>query len=1075
MVLASLTLSAALDSAVAGARSLNPGDAVAYRVDAHHPAEFSVTVPAGDTVQVRIEQTRHFTLLDLRAPGDAAPERRFCDSGKGGLIRATLVAASLGRYRLTLDAYDLHQTATGWIRVSTVRASTAVDHERATAEQYLARAEWARHRGAPATWAGALAGYREAQRLARRIGDARLLRAALIGEARLDVFDRGDYAAAAPLARTAVTLPDRGDRPGEALAWKTLSSVDAYQARYPSAIKAARQALRLYRRTGDRYWQDVVLGNLAYIEYETGRTGLALRTAHQSLTIAREIGDAFGVDFDLEAIAEFHRARGEFDQAFADFRRALDALRRQPYPAREAAVWNGLGELYLSLDEPADSRAALAKAVRFADAAHDAATQLEVLVNLADASRDGGDAHAALASDLEGLNRATALGLPREQTFLLLGLGRDYASLGERRRARAAYRRAISLAEKIGQFDSEAAAWLALGDLQAGEQHLPAARADYRRALALWRPQSARLDMASAEGSLARLDWRRQALNRARLHIQRAVNLIGSVRSTLAAKQLRTAYFASEHAYYDLGVSILMELRQAHPGAGFAHAALRLVERARARTLLDAVADAAHVSSTLLPASLARSMRRTDTELDAAYADSRDLLQDPTATPARVASVHRRIEALQNKQDRLEALARSSSRRYAALADARPMPLRQLQRHLLGDHDAVLEYWIGAQRGYAWLIRHRRITTLPLAGAKVLAPEVRAFREALTARSRTLPGENLQRRNARIAAADERAANLAARLGAQLLPTRRRLRGIETLYVVPDGPLFGIPFAALRPAGDPKPLLESTAVTEEPSAAVMASLAADPMQNRAPPNRRATSIAVFADPVYDRDDPRLAARMPTTNPRVASLRWAPNARLSHLARLPASAREARAISTLSGDTATVHLGFGATVKAVRRTPWRRFAVAHFAVHTLLDAAHPEFSGLVLTRFHRDGAPEPDVLWLRDIYALDMPVDLVVLSSCHTLGGRDVPGEGLVGLYRAFLMAGAHAVLGTLWSVQDRATARLMRSFYADLLPGRLAPAQALQKAQKTFLRSARYAAPYYWAAFSIEGMGEPLR
>jgi CHAT domain-containing protein len=518
-----------------------------------------------------------------------------------------------------------------------------------------------------------------------------------------------------------------------------------------------------------------------------------------------------------------------------------------------------------------------------------------------------------------------------------------------------------------------------------------------------------------------------------------------------------------------------MALRQAHPGAGYSRAALRLVERARARTLLDALRGAARVSSTLLPTRLARSMHRTDDELDAAYADSRESLQDPGASPVRLASLRRRIDTLRNEQDRLEALARSSSRRYAAFADAHPLPLRQLQQHLLGAHDAVLEYWIGARRGYAWLIRNGRVTTMPLAGAERLAPEVQAFREALTARSRTRPGESLQRRNARIAAADELAADLAGQLGAQLLPPRRRLQGIDTLYVVPDGPVFGIPFAALRPAGDPKALVESMAVAEEPSAAVMASLAADPVEDRAPPIRRSTSIAVFADPVYGRDDPRLAARIPATTPRVASLRWEPSARLAHLARLPASAREARAIATLSGDTATVHLGFGATVKAVRQTPWQRFAVAHFAVHTLLDPDHPAFSGLVLTRFHRDGAPERDVLWLRDIYALDMPVDLVVLSSCHTLGGRDVPGEGLVGLYRAFLMAGAHAVLGTLWSVQDRATDRLMQSFYADLLPGRLTPAQALQRAQQTFLRSARYAAPYYWAAFSIEGMGAPLR
>lgn len=1073
-LLLTIVVSAIAGHAVAAAVPLLADHPLVYRVSAHHPEAFRIALTRASAVQVHLTQWEGSVLVDLEPPGGPLSPPRYCQSGGGCVLPLTLLAPTGGTYRLVIHFFA-HccnvKSARGSLWVSVAHPASADDRLRAAAEEHVARAEWVQLNGPSKAWPGALEDYRAAVRIARRIGDAWILRVALPDEARLDTYELGHYHAALALAEQTAHLSYGADLPDEGFALFAVGLVLQYQARYQQAIRAERRALAILTRLRDRQGQDIVLGNLAGVYEQIGRTGLALRSAHRSLAIAETIEDGKGVDYNLELIAELHRDREEFNRAFAYFQRALEMVRRYPYPDSEARDWDGLGELYDALNEPAQARDAYRKAEQIAAAAHDSTALFRVLMDTAVVTRQSGHLRAALAYDQKDVARAAALGLPRQQSELMLELGRDYAALGQFRLARATFRRAAALAKHIGQLGDEATAWLALGDEEARTRHPPAARADYLRALALARQVYSPLIEAGAEGSLARLEFRQGALERAHRRIERAVELIGAVRSRVTTQALRTEYFASEHGYYDLGVSILMALRQRHPGKGYAREALQLVERARARSLLDALQGPGRIDTALLPAELLEQMRETNEQLDLAYAEWRDLLQNPSASPARFATLRGHIRALRLTYGRLETLARARGGRYAALADAHPASLQQLQRHVLGPHGALLEYWIGRHGGYAWLVRRRSITTLPLEGAEQLDVDVRALRRALTARSQAVAGEDLQQRAARIATADAHVEQLDGELGAQLLPASGQLRGVATLYVVADGPLFGVPFAALRPAQARRALMDSTAVIEEPSASVLAFLA----RRRSAPAAR--GIAVFADPVYRRQDPRFAAAV---HPAAASAlgqrpAWSAQARLAGLARLADSRGEALSIARLAGAQAQLHLGFGASVAAVEHTDWRRIAVAHFAVHTLLDADHPQLSGLVLSLFHSDGTAARGVLWLHDIYALHMPVNLVVLSSCRTLGGRDVPGEGLVGLFRAFLLAGAHAVLGTLWRVQDRATEQFMRMFYVNLLQHHMAPAEALRAAQRSMAHSHRYGAPYYWAGFSLEGKGVPVQ
>jgi CHAT domain-containing protein len=195
---------------------------------------------------------------------------------------------------------------------------------------------------------------------------------------------------------------------------------------------------------------------------------------------------------------------------------------------------------------------------------------------------------------------------------------------------------------------------------------------------------------------------------------------------------------------------------------------------------------------------------------------------------------------------------------------------------------------------------------------------------------------------------------------------------------------------------------------------------------------------------------------------------------SKIPRLIASRQEAEAITALapSGER-LVATDFEASRARATSLELGKYRIVHFATHGFLNNQHPELSGVVLSLFDKKGGPQDGFLRLHDIYNLKLPVDLVVLSACNTGLGKDVKGEGLIGLTRGFMYAGASSVVASLWKVDDEATSELMRLFYGYMLRDGLSPAAALRKAQVTMSRQKRWQSPYYWAGFVIQGQYLP--
>ncbi|MFL6291424.1 MAG: CHAT domain-containing protein, partial [Thermoanaerobaculia bacterium] len=368
------------------------------------------------------------------------------------------------------------------------------------------------------------------------------------------------------------------------------------------------------------------------------------------------------------------------------------------------------------------------------------------------------------------------------------------------------------------------------------------------------------------------------------------------------------------------------------------------------------------------------------------------------------------------------------------------LAVRDIQA-LLDAQTLLLEYLLGEPRSYLWVVSSTTLKAYELPGRQEIAKRARSLHEHLkNPAERDVAG---QRSDLRLLSQEV----LGPALGE--IADRR-------LIIVPDGALQYVPFAALpvpSKGGAAANLVEEHEIGFLPSAAVLKEI----RRVEAGRAQRPISIAVVADPAYDgtQAEPRRVLKEVSRGPGLGSLPW--------------TRQEADDIKAVAQGRETLFTGPDATRELVTSGRLQPFRALHFATHGILDSEHPEQSGLVLSQRDARGNPIDGFLSLQDLYALRLQADLVVLSGCDTGLGRELRGEGLVGLTHGFLHAGASQVVASLWPIRDRASAELMQSFYRSMLRDGLRPTAALRAAQIEMLNQRTKRDPYFWAAFVAQG------
>jgi CHAT domain-containing protein/tetratricopeptide (TPR) repeat protein len=983
--------------------------------------EHPIDLAPGELLRVAVEQRGIDVVLVLRGPSGAPLLEVDGVTGALGTEELLWVAAEGGRYVLEVHASE-PTAAAGRYALRLERAAAAGERERTwmAAQRTFLEGRKAQQEGSGAGWQRAARAFEAALPQWRAAGDAAWEAATLLnlGAARLRL---SDPEAAREAFEQALVLQRRlGDRRGEGATLSNLGNVSYRLSRLEEAQSHYEQALAIRREVHDRSGEAVTLTNLANVYKDEGQSERARECYEQALAIHRELGNRRGEGVTLTNLGIVYGELGQFERARAYFEQALAISREASDRRREAGALNSLGFVHQTLRQYAQARELFERSLAVAREVQDRTGEAWALDNI-------GDAH---------------------------------AQLGEHEKARELHEQALALHRETRDRNGEAqslarigVAWKSLGDPERGRDHL-------ERALTIWREVGARGDEAGALYDLALLARDRGDLATARAHSAAALSLVESVRSDVGANDLRSSFFASVQDAFALAVDVLMQLHRAEPRSGHDAAALEVSERGRARVLLDLLGESgADIREGVPPELLARE-RGVRQRLNAAAAERHQLLSGPHG-PEPVAALDAQIAALTGEQQEVEAQLRRTSPRYAALVQPQPLGVAEIQAQIEDGDTLLLIYSLGAAgepRSYLWAVTPDGLASFELPGRDAIEAAARRYLELLTRR----------RRGAEAAARD---------LGRMLLgPVAERL-GRKRLVVIADGALQYVPFAALPAplAGRAAvPLVVDHEIVHEPSASALAVL----RRELAGRSAAAKAVAVLADPVFDPQDARVTgarkAAAAADPPLGAALQRAFEAGTqgagTRLPRLPFARREAQAIAAAArpGEAMTA-LDFRASRQVATSGELARYRIVHFATHGLLDAARPELSGLVLSLVDQQGRPQDGFLRLHDIYNLHLQAQLVVLSACQTGLGQEIKGEGLVGLTRGFLYAGAAQVVASLWHVDDAATAELMRRFYADMLRKGARPAAALRAAQVAMLREDAWRSPYYWAGFVAQG------
>lgn len=1107
------------------ARMLVPGVPVSDTVSAGEAHVYALDLSAGQRALIEMMKG------DLRVKVSVcAPPGRDCAglaSRRYGRLELAFTADAPGRYEIEVRSSERERAARSY-ELRLVELTVATEQQRLAdrAARVAAEAEGLRELQEQRAQHAALSKYDEAQQLWEAAGELgraaealcemgdlylalsqyrqaldRYTKALSLGErsgdplARLAALGGVSYVSLSlnekqkALASAQEVLNAIGDansadyRRVKAQALNTIGEVHYSFGELRKSVEMFDLALPLWTDVGDRGGQALALLNLGYSYSDLGNPQVSSEYFQRSLALWQILDEKRGTAQAQTALGGTYSTLGEEQAALNLHRQAVEHFRAIGDQQGAATALNGVASAYYDLHEYQSSFDNYFEALWLYESIgnRDFIALGKFLVGRALYRR--GETERAFNYYRESLDLSREVRDRVLEAHALQGLAAAYFARGDAVRALAQLDAALQTYREGGNRRSQAYALNDIGHLHASSGDLSKALTSYAEALPIMREIRDRRGEALTLFNTAKAELGAGNLTAALSLIEDSLTISESLRTKVRNSRLRTSYFVSVHEHYELCVKVLMRLHAQQPSKGFDALALVASERARARSLLDSLFEEKVQPQKGLATELLHRERELLRELDdkAEYL-SQQLSRRPAGEETE--RVAQEIRGLTMEYDEVRSKLREQSPRLATLTQPAQISAEEIRRVVSDDDTLLLEFSLGDERSYLWAVSADEIKGYDLPDRATIEGLARRTYNLLTARQ-TLTGPPSPADEARLRESDAEYWRQAAALSAMLLgPVSDRL-GTKRLLIVGDGFLRHIPFEALPapnvsagPAGAPELLFFDHEIVGLPSALSLAALRSE---------KRSTgdtdkTIAVFADPVFEADDPRVLAAMHERrepageategedNLAVALRDFSEYGGRPVLSRLPSTLREARAIAeAASPDEVTLAAGFDATKERVAGRELKDYRVVHFATHGLLNSASPELSGIVLSLVDERGASRKGFLRLHDIYSMELSADLVVISGCRTGLGRNVKGEGIVGLTSGFMYSGAKSVVSSLWKVDDDATAELMTHFYAAMLKDDLPPAAALRKAKRNIWQQEHWRAPFYWAAFTLQG------
>lgn len=929
----------------------------------------------------------------------------------------------------------------------------------------------------------------------------------LIGFAQLNL---GELAASEATCRMGVEKARAMRNPlWEAASVKGIAEVKYQAGELREAIDFYEAYLRIGRPLGDRKSEAQVLSRIAKIHEYLGNSQLALKTYQEALPIARNDRFARIEASTLSKMGDVYFGIGEYQEALKHFNLSLPISQAMKDRSAEAQTLNALGKVYEALDEDREAMDYFQRAHDQAQTARNSYQIIQTLNSIGKLEIKLGQYDPAEGHLQQALKICRERGIRLEEAPILSNLGEIHAARGEEAPAFERFQEALAISQKIGDRQREATSLNQIGAVYRKREQRQLALEFFARALTRSREIGDRWNEAQTLYQIAGLHNQAGNLIEAQRKIEEAINIIELLRTNFGSREMRASYFGTVQNFYKLRIDILMQMSRSQ-GDSYMVEALTASEMARARSLLDVISDGQAGAGAGLSPEMLR--RRNVLRNELLTKNVRLIELQSSGTDARtIALLSREITALENELHAIEASIYDGNPAYKALAQPQPLRLDEIQMRIIGENTLLLEYSLGERQSYLWVVSRNSLKAYPLGPRKEIEEDAQKMHTILSTR----PSENPEQRQA----ARDEYHRLATALSRKLFGSIADELRNQRLMIVSEGALQYLSFGALasprsaagegphqaRPhSNDFTPLMAHHQVVGLPSATTLAFM----RRELAGRSRAPYEMAVFADPVFGKYDPRVGNNLARSSPplrgnpdRERSVCFSgepiqnrgpnpappsaaqeagadvdssdlPDRRPHVISRLLHSRDEADAILKLApknGRTLRA-LDFRANRELVLGDELKNYRILHFATHGFLNDQRPDFSGLIFSTVDESGKAIEGFLQAEMISGLHFGADLVVLSSCQSAIGKQLRGEGIQGLTRGFMRAGAPRIVASLWKVNDAATAALMKRFYQNMLGDRkLAPAAALRQAQLAMWKDPKWRSPYYWAAFVLQG------
>jgi len=817
-----------------------------------------------------------------------------------------------------------------------------------------------------------------------------------------------------------------------------IGRIDLKLGNFSAAANHLNHALSLETRLARKsLMMSLTLDGLGVMAHEQGNLGEADLYYHRALEIEQELTPRNNnVSLTLFNLGELACERGNLQRATHYYVRALDHSEKLDRNSLETAtILGGFGECKLSFGD-------LLSAERYEKRA------LLIREKLGHGSLD--------------------------VAFSYKSLGSIAQRRGDLESAENYYRKAVNVGGKLSPSPPELADFLTcLAELLYQQGKISAAADYFLRALEIRGSVSSETEgYARIVAGLARTSRNAGNINDAKKYYEQALVAIEAESGKLGGSEEDRAEFRAKHRrYYAEYVDLLVEKKQPE-------LALEASERSRARILLESLSSSRVELQKGVPAELIERERLLQAGIRNKTERYLRLKFDGDAKEKQL--VEEEIIRLTAEAQDVQGQIRSASR-DTTLVQPETLPLAQIQQTFLDPDTVLLEYSLDEMRSHVFVVSQKSLNVYQLPGKATVEKAALRLYESLANQKQA----SSERGGAELGEENKAIAQLSS---IALAPLAAEIKD-KRLLVVSDGALAYIPFSVLLDPSEavPSPLVLHHEIINLPSVSVMPWL----LKQRGRHAESTKSVAVLADPVFDQKDSRiLYAGSPSTlaiakestrsfpdphrAPSLAAMmrNSASGLRSADFAlpRLIFSRNEADAImSVIPSGTGLKAVDFMANKRTATSALLSQYRIVHFATHGLLDSEHPELSGLVLSLVNKNGRPQEGFLGLKDIYDLNLSAELVVLSACQTGLGKEISGEGIVGLVHAFMHSGTPKVMASLWNVSDLATARQMTLFYTAMEREGLSPAAALRFAQIKMLKEKRWNSPYYWAAFQLYG------